>query len=150
MAEYEVCSAKAGINTANSIMWQLKTAAGSRARIYEIQLSVASAPSNPLAWRLCRSATTGTSSATVVPEEVDLAGVAASSVLDTAWSVAATQASVSFRRYTHAQTGGSGIVWTWPDHRPLVVPVSSGILVVNDNAAGATLGTLNLTVVFAE
>ena len=47
-------------------------------------------------------------------------------------------------------TVGSGIVWTWPDHRPLIVPVSSGLLIVNANATGASTGPLNCYFVFEE
>lgn len=151
MARFEVSHAKAGINTANSPMWQLKTTAGSRARIFEIQLSIAVAPTTAPSWRLTRATTTGTSSATTTAEEQDPGGGAATAVLDTTWSSAPTfSATVDLRRYATPITAGSGIVWTWPDHRPLILPVSSGLVLVNANAAGATLGTFNLAVIFEE
>jgi hypothetical protein len=151
MARFEVSNAKAGINGANSNMWQLKTAAGSRARIFEIQLSVAVAPTTAPSWRLVRAATIGTASATVAPEEQDPGGGAATAVLDTGWTTQPTLSATDLRRYATPVTAGSGIVWTWPDHRPLILPFSSGLVIVNANTAGTTtLGTFNCTFVFEE
>lgn len=150
MARFEVSNAKAGANTANTNMWQLKTAAGSRARIFEIQISIAVAPTAAPSWRLVRAATTGTSSATATPEEQDPGGGAATAVLDTAWSSQPTLAAADLRRYATPITAGSGIVWTWPDHRPLILPVSSGMLIVNANATGAATGTFNTSFIFEE
>jgi hypothetical protein len=151
VARFEVSNSKAGTNAANTPMWQLKTAAGSRARVFEIglSLSVASTTSGP-GWRLQRSTAVGTSSATATAEEQDLGGGSATAVLDTAWSVNPTLAAVSMRLYTTPNTVGSGIVWTWPDHRPLIVPVSSGIVVVNALATGTTPGTFTCYFVFEE
>jgi hypothetical protein len=150
MARFEVSHLKTGVNTANTIMWQFKTAAGSRARIFEIALAVSTATTTGPSWRLTRSATLGTSTATVAPEEQDPGGGAATVLLDTTWSANPTLVSTDLRRYATPQTIGSGIVWTWPDHRPLIVPVSSGLCVVNANATGATPGALVCTFVFEE
>jgi hypothetical protein len=150
VARFEVTANKAGINTANSPMWQFKTAAASRARIFEIALSSSTGPTNGPSWRLVRATAVGTSTATVAAEEQDPGGGAATAVLDTAWSAAPTQATVSMRRYATPNTVGSGIVWTWPDHRPLIVPLSSGLIIVNDTAAGTTLGAFNCAIVFEE
>jgi hypothetical protein len=149
VARFEVSNAKAGVNSPNTNMWQFRTAAGSRARIFEIALAVAVATTTGPSWRLNRSATLGTSSTTVAPEEQDPGGGAATALLDTAWSAAATTSTNDLRRYATPATIGSGIVWTWPDHRPLIVPVSSGLLIVNANATG-TLGSLLVTIVFEE
>jgi hypothetical protein len=131
MARFEVASNKAGINTANSPMWQFKTAAASRARVFEISLSASTAPTNGPSWRLVRATAIGTSTATVLAEEQDPGGGAATAVLDTTWSAAPTQATVSLRRYATPATVGSGIVWSWPDHRPLIIPLSSGLIIVS-------------------
>lgn len=152
MARFEVANAKSGTaSTANVIMWQFKTAAGSRARIFEIALSIAVAPntSGP-SWRLTRSATLGTSTATVTPEEQDPGGGAATVVLDTTWSANPTLSANDLRKYATPTAIGSGIVWTWPDHRPLIVPVSSGLLITNASNPGTTAGTYNCTFVFEE
>jgi len=154
VARFEVANVKTNVNTANTIMWQFKTAAGSRARIFEIGLSLATinAGTSPLgpSWRLNRSATVGTSSATAVPEEEDPGGGAATVVLDTAWSANPTLSTNDLRKYATPNTAGSGIVWTWPDHRPLIVPVSSGLCIVNALTTGTTPGTSNCYVIFEE
>lgn len=150
MARFEVSNNKAGVNTANTIMWQFKTAASSRARIFEIALSVSTAPTNGPSWRLVRAATLGTSTATIAAEEQDPGGGAATAVLDTTWSAVPTLAAVNLRQYATPATVGSGIVWTWPDHRPLIVPLSSGMVIVNSTATGTGLGAFNVAIVFEE
>jgi hypothetical protein len=150
VARFEVSNSKAGTNTANTIMWQFKTAASSRARIFEIALSLAAITTNGPSWRLARSATVGTSSATAAAEEQDPGGGAATAVLDTAWSANPTLAAVNLRQYATPATVGSGIVWTWPDHRPLIIPLSSGLCIVNSTATGASTGTLVASIVFEE
>lgn len=150
MARFEVSSNKNGTNATNTPMWQLKTAAGSRARVFEIAISIATAPTTAPSWRLNRSATVGTSSATATPEEQDPGGGAATVVLDTAWSANPTFSTNDLRKYATPVTAGSGIVWTWPDHRPLIVPVSSGLVIINAAATGAALGPFNVTFVFEE
>lgn len=150
MARFEVAHNKAGVNTANTIMWQFKTASTSRARIFEIGLSVSTAPTNGPSWRLARATAVGTSSATTSAEEEDPGGGAATAVLDTAWSVNPTLAAVNMRLYATPVAIGSGIVWTWPDHRPNIVPLSSGLCIVNATAAGSTLGAFNVYCVFEE
>lgn len=150
MARFEVAHNKAGVNTANTIMWQVKTSSTSRVRIFEMGLSVASAPTTGPSWRLVRATAVGTSSATTSAEEEDPGGGAATAVLDTAWSVNPTLAAVNMRLYATPNTLGSGIVWTWPDHRPLIVPTSSGICIVNANATSTTVGSFNVYCVYEE
>jgi len=154
VARFEVSNVKTGTNTANTPMWQLKASATSRCRIFEIGLSLATINSGtgPLgpSWRLARSATLGTSSATATAEEQDPGGGAATAVLDTAWSANPTAASVDMRKYATPNTMGAGIVWTWPDHRPFIVPISTGVVILNALATGTTPGTMNVYVVFEE
>lgn len=154
MARFEVSNVKTGVNTANTIMWQFKASATSRARIFEIGLSLATinAGTSPLgpSWRLVRAATVGTSNATATAEEQDPGGGAATAVLDTGWSALPTPASVDMRRYATPNTMGSGIVWTWPDHRPFIVPISNGVCIVNALTTGTTPGTVNAYFVFEE
>lgn len=152
MARFEVASNKAGTaSTANVTYWQFKTAAGSRARVFEIGLSISSAPNTAgPSWRLARATALGTSTATVAAEEEDPGGGAATAVLDTTWSTNPTVSATDLRRYATPTAIGSGIVWTWPDHRPLIVPVSSGLCVVNANNPGTVGGNYNIYLVFEE
>lgn len=150
MPRFEVSNSKAPINAANSPMWQLKCAATSRCRVFEIALSIATAPTVAPTWRLCRSTALGTSTATQAAEEQDPGGPAATTLLDTTWSTPPTLSAVPMRRYATPASAGSGIVWTWPDHRPLIVPLSTGVVIVNDIAAGAVTGLLVCSIVFEE
>lgn len=154
MARFEVSNVRAGANAANTIMWQFKASATSRARIFEIGLSLATlnagTGSTGPSWRLQRATALGTSTATVAAEEQDPGGGAATALLDTAWSTLPTLAATSMRLYATPNTMGSGIVWTWPDHRPFIVPISNGICIVNALATGATPGTMNCYFIFEE
>lgn len=149
MARVEVTNSKNGVNTANTIMWQIKTAAAGRIWIYEVGLSVLVQPTTGPAWRLVRATAVGTSSATATPQTVDPSTAAATSVLDTAWSVTPTLAANDHRGYATPNTIGSGIVWTWYD-KPFVVAASSGLCLVNGNAVGATLGTFRVYACYDE
>lgn len=149
MSRYSVGTSKAGVNTANTTMWQIRCGASQRAHLLELALYVEVAPTNAPVWRLNRPTATGTSSATATfqPEDPDIA--AAATVLDTAWSVNPTLGGTDLRRFGTPGTIGSGIVWTWYD-APLVIPKSGGICVVNANAAGTTLGTLGMYCLIGE
>lgn len=152
MARFEIAHNKAGINAANSAMWQLKTTTATRARVFEIGISIAVAPTTAPSWKLARATALGTSSATVTAEEEDPGGPAAITVLDTAWSVQPTVSATNMRLYATPITAGSGIVWTWPDHRPLIIPnaAASGLVIVNTIATGTTPGSFNIYCVFEE
>lgn len=152
MARFELANNKAGVNTANTTMWQFRTATTTRARIFEIGISIATAPTNAPSWRLARATAIGTSTATATAEEEDPGGPAPVSVLDTTWSAVPTVSATNMRLYATPVTAGSGIVWTWPDHRPLIVPnnVASGLCIVNTIAAGTALGSFNIYFVFEE
>lgn len=152
MARFEIAHNKAGVNTANKVMWQLRTTTATRARVFEIGISIASAPTAAPSWRLARATALGTSTATVTAEEEDPGGPAAVTVLDTTWSADPTPSATNMRLYATPVTAGSGIVWTWPDHRPLIVPnnVASGLCIVNAIAAGAALGSFNIYCVYEE
>lgn len=150
MARYSVTHNKAGINTANSLMWQLRPVTN-RSYLLELGLSVAVAPTNGPEFILSRSLTLGTSSATVVPQIEGSLGKAATLLLDTTWSVAPTTATIPMRRYAVPNAIGSGVVWTWYD-KPLEIDLGAtfAIQIVNGNASGVTLGNLDIYAVIDE
>lgn len=152
MARFEVASNKAGTNAAPTTMWQLRTSTTTRARVFEIGISISTAPTTAPSWRLARATAVGTSNATATAEEEDPGGPSAVTVLDTGWSVNPTVSATDMRRYATPVTAGSGIVWTWPDHRPLIIPnaAASGICIVNTAATGTGLGSFNCYVIFEE
>lgn len=146
-------NARAGVNTANTPYFQLKTAAGERAMIKEFGITVSVAPSTAPQFALARSTATGTSSTTVLGTAADPAEPAALTTLDSAWSVAPTfnTAGPFLWAATMPVTAGAGYVWVAPDDRSrIVVPVSSGLILANIAAAGATLGSFSFYVVWDE
>jgi hypothetical protein len=151
MARYSVTSNKAGVNTANTIMWQLRPVTN-RSYLLELGLSVAVAPTTGPEFILSRSLTLGTASGTpVVPQIEGSLGKAATLLLDTAWSVAPTTATIPMRRYAVPNAIGSGVVWTWYD-KPLEIDLGAtfAIQIINGNATGATLGNLDIYAVIDE
>ena len=153
MTRYSVSHTKAGVNVADTVMWQLRPGANDDLYIFEIGLSIAVAPTNGPQWRLSRSATVGTASTQATPVLEDGGTNPANARLDLAWSAASTVAAQSansdIRRFTTSPTIGNGIVWTWYD-KPLCVPTGTGLSITNGNAAGATLGSLQIYVRFDE
>jgi hypothetical protein len=150
MPRYSVTHNKAGVNTANTIMWQLRAASTDMVEIVELGVSVRTAPTTGPVWRLNRGTALGTSSATVTPQvESPPTAAAATSRLDTTWSANPTLAAEDLRRYATPNAIGSGIVWTWYD-KPLPLLVSTGLAIVNGNAAGATLGSFDVYIVLDE
>jgi hypothetical protein len=151
MSRNDVSHNKAGVTATASIMWQLRTTATQRVWIYEIGVSIATAPTTGPSWSINRPLTLGTSTATIVGQQEDPGVVAPVTLLETTWSAAPTRAATPnpLRRYATPNSIGSGIVWTWYD-QPLVVPVSSGLQIWNDNAAGTTAGAFNIYIVFGE
>ena len=149
MSRYSMTTTKAGINTANSVMWAIKAGASQRVQLLELGLSVEVAPTTGPAWRLNRPTAVGTATATVTPQAEDPGVVAATALLETTWSAAPTLAAVDLRRFAIPNSIGSGIVWTWYDS-PLVIPAGGSLVIVNGNAAGAALGTLSAYALVAE
>lgn len=147
MTRYGVSHTKAGVAVADTVMWQLKPGANDDIYIYEIGLSIATAPTNGPQWRVCRSSTTGTSSTTATPVLEDGGSNPAQSRLDLTWSAAPTVAAQSaftdFRRFTTTATIANGVVWTWYD-KPLCVPAGTGLSIVNGISAGAAVGSFQV------
>jgi hypothetical protein len=149
VARYSVTHAKAGVNTANTIMWQLRAVSPNRCELIELALSISVAPTTGPSWRLNRGTAIGTSSATVTPQAEDPSTPAAISKLDTTWSANPTLAGTDLRQYATPNAIGSGIVWTWYD-KPFRIDTATGLCIVNGNATGTTLGTLVIYAVFDE
>lgn len=150
MARYSATHRKAGVNTANTIMWQLRAASTNMIEIVELGLSVAVAPTTGPSWRLNRGTALGTSSATVQPQIESPPTVAASAaLLDITWSANPTLGAIDLRQYATPNAIGSGIVWTWYD-KPLPLLISTGICLVNGNATGTTLGSFDIYLIFDE
>lgn len=149
MGRYSVTTNRAGANTANTQMFQLRAGAGQTILLVEFAISVEVAPTTGPAWRLNRPTAAGTASTQVVPQPEDPDNTAALGRLDSAWSVAPTAAAVDLRRYATPNAIGSGIVWTFYD-RPFRIPAAGALLLINGNATGATTGTFGMYAAFYE
>jgi hypothetical protein len=149
---YNVAPAnKAGVNTANTVMWQLKGSAARRPRLLELGVFVAVAPTAAPSFALARATAIGTSTASLAGVPEDPADtIASTTVLDTAWSAAPTFTTAGpFIRNTGLPiTAGSGVIWTFP--RGLVIPMSGGLVIANLLATGATLGLFGMYANFEE
>lgn len=143
MSRYDVTHNKAMVNAANTIMWQIRAAAGQRVELLELGVAVEGAPTAGPVIRLNRSTALGTSTATVIPQSEDPGNAAAVTLLDTTWSTNPTLAGTDHRRFPLAPAVGAGIVWTWFD-KPFTIPAGTGLCIVNAAAAGATLGSLTM------
>ena len=144
MTRYSAAGSRAGINTANSAMFQIRnTGTAHRIFIVELGINVAVAPTTAPAFYVSRSSAVGTNSATLAGQANDPGEPSAVGTLDTTWSVNPTFSTTAFLRYGGlAVTAGGMLIWTFYDE-PLVVKASTseGIVIANANAAGATLGT---------
>lgn len=143
-------AAKAGINTANSAMWQIRAGASARLYLRELGVFVASAPTTAPVLVLGRASAVGTSSATVTPLPVDPNETASSTIVDTAWSVAPTFSTTGpwLRLAALPAAAGAGMIWTFD--QPIELNVSTGLVIANLNAAGATLGSFGFYASFDE
>jgi hypothetical protein len=150
---YSTSHTKAGVNTADTIMWEIRPGSNDDVYVYEIGLSIASAPINGPQWRVVRSTTVGTASSQATPVLEGPGSNTANARLDLTWSAnpttAAQGANTDLRRFTTSPTIGNGIVWTWYD-QPLYVAAGAGLCIVNGIATGTTLGSFQIYVRFDE
>jgi hypothetical protein len=149
---YTVGLNKAGVNTANTVMWQLKTAAADRMHIRELGIFVNTAPTTAPLFALARSTALGTATTSVLGQAMDNGDPAATGLAESAWSSAPTFATGGpFLRLAGLPvTAGSGLIWTFAYGECIVVPVSAGLCIANINASGATLGNFVFYVSWTE
>lgn len=152
MPAYSVGNNKAGVNTANTVMWQIKTAASNRIRIRELGIFISSAPTTAPIWVLARSTALGTSSTTTAGQPLDTTDAAATGTLDSAWSSAPTfnTSGPFIRQVGLPTTAGNGIIWTFAPGEELVIPASAGLCIANTVAAGATVGSMSFYATWLE
>lgn len=142
MAFYHATFSIAGVNAANQVLFNLKTAATDRAFVREIGIFTEVAPTNAPQYGMMRMLAVGTGAITTATNAIsDPADPAAASLLETAWATTRpTVTGGSFRRTMVPLAIGNGVVWDFTN-RPLVVPISSGLCGVVINASGTTVGT---------
>lgn len=151
MAIYSATFSAAGVNSANAVLANLKTAASDRAFIREIGVFIEVASTNAPQYGLMRMNAVGTGTITTATVLFhDPADGTNATTLETAWATTRpTVTGGSGRRTMVPNTIGNGVIWDFTN-RPLVVPVSTGLCVVMVNASGATTGTHGGYVVWEE
>lgn len=117
----------------------LHTGASYRARIREVGLFVNAATASSV--QLIRPNNTPVASTSILGQTQDPGDPASTINVDTAWSTAPTiGTNVPLRKGAIPAAIGNGLVWTWPADQPLIVPVSSWLVLWNYGAgAGSVL-----------
>ena len=145
---------KAGVNTADTIMFQLRaTATTQRLLVRQVVFAVLTAPTNAPQPYLTFATANGTSSTTLAGQKYDNSDAAAIGTLDSAWSANPTITTTNKLAVgAMAVTAGGGWIWDFRD-LPLVMQASTtagGLAVVNAAATGATVGAFSISCVWDE
>lgn len=152
MAFYSVSLNRAGVNTANTVLAELRTAANARAIVREIGVSMAVLPTTAPRLALARPTNTPAGGTNNTPVPYDAAdGAALSSFITTGQTTAPTFATGGpwLKVAGLPLTLGAGFVWTFPG-AGLLVPLSASLLLANLNASGTTLGSFDVYFIWEE
>lgn len=116
---------------------ELRNTAAREVQIYEIGVTIGAPTATNVA--LVRTTALGAGGANVVTgQPLDLGQPAAAATLQSNnWTTAPTFGTNYLRRGHIQANVGAGVVWVWPDHCPLVVPVSASIVLLTPVIAGA-------------
>ena len=131
---YEV----AGLTTLTAAglpFFTIKAGALSRMKIREIGFSLVTGVASDIA--IARSATATTTPTMILGQANDPADPAGIGGIAVAWTTIGTANAISMRRMQFPATVASGMIWTWGDDNPLVVPSPSAtgeIMFVNRGA----------------
>jgi hypothetical protein len=144
MAVYSAGFSVSGVNTANSVLAQLRAAAtGSRPRLLECGIFIAVAPTTAPVIGLGRTAGAGTTPTQVASEKADPAEATASTLVDTGWATRPVLSAAPYiRRMTLVNAIGNGVIWPFYDI-DLLLALSGTIGFVDIAASGATTGTFD-------
>lgn len=143
MAVYSAEFTIAGVNTADGVLFNLKTAATDRAKLLQVGFFIETATTNPPIFGLKRMSAVGTGAITLATVAFhDPADGTNSAGLETAWATTRpTVTGGSFTRGAVPTAIGNGLIYDF-SLQGILVPVSSGLCGVMRNAAGATVGVL--------
>lgn len=143
---------RTGVNTANTVLIELRAAANARATIREIAISMAVLPSTAPRLVLARNTNTPAGGTNSVPLPWDVAdGAALSAFYATGQTTVPTfNTSGPFVKMGGLPlTLGAGLFWTF-GAMGLVLPLSGSLLIANLNASGTTLGSFDIHVTWEE
>ncbi len=153
MPRYSAGGSRAGINTANSALFQLRpTTTAARLYVVEVGVNIAVAPTTAPSFYLSRSTAVGTNTATLAGQPNEPGDVAAIGTFDTTWSAAPTfSTSLFLRNGGLAVTAGGMLIFTFYD-APIVLAADTakGLVIANANASGSTTGTVTAYMTWDE
>lgn len=150
-AFYEVALNRAGINTANSPLLELRTPSTSRAKLYQVKIYNAVLPTTAPRFVLARPTNTPAGGTNNTPLPLDSADAASlCSFISTGWTTAPTFSTSGpwLEVGGLPLTLGAGMIWVPP--APVIVPVSGSLILANLNASGATLGSFDISFLWGE
>lgn len=151
-ATYSVAVNRAGVNTANTVLAELRAAASARCVVREIGISMAVLPTTAPRFVLARPTNSPAGGSNNSPIGFDPAdGASLSSFFLTGQSTVPTFATGGpwLKVAGLPLTLGAGLIWTFPGVG-LLVPLSGSLLIANLNASGATLGSSDIYVIWEE
>lgn len=152
MALYGVSVNRAGVNTANTVLSEIRTAATARAIVRQVKITVAVLSSTAPRFVLARATNTPAGGTLVSALPMDPADAAA---LTSHYNTGQTTAPTFTTAGPWLEVGGlplslgAGLIWTFPG-QGLVIPVSSSLVLANLNASGATLGSFDISLIWEE
>jgi hypothetical protein len=151
MARYSAEFSIAGVNSADGVLFNLKSGSADRIFVEQVFFNIEVASTNAPIYglKLQNAAGTGTiTTATIF--KFDPADGAAAGSLETAWATTRpTVTGGSAVRGAVPNTIGNGFLFDFTN-RPLVLAVSTGLCGVMRNASGATTGTHGGFVIWSE
>ena len=122
---------------------EFRNAATRRCYVYEVGVFLGAATASGAA--LARAGVQGTggaSSATGQAEDSAAPNATATGLFVNAFTVAPTfTAANTMRRVRLPAAIGAGIIWSWPESDPLIVPVSGSLVVYNNHSAAGAAAT---------
>lgn len=132
----------AGVNTANTPYVNLK-AGGDRTQLLQLNIQIETAPSTAPIFSLERMNAVGTGAITLAAngpfDNVDSAALTTIEVLWATLRPTRLGTPVNLIRSMLPVTIGGQLIFDFTN-RPIIIPASGGLMLVNLNASGATLG----------
>jgi hypothetical protein len=130
-----------GVNTAASVLGNIKATASKPMRVYEIGLFYTVLSTNPYDIGLARMNAVGTGTITSAAGVAHETADTPVGVVETGWTTARPSITAGyFRRFTIPLVLGQGIIF--PFGQGLFIPVSGGLCLQGINASGTTAGTI--------
>lgn len=151
MPRYAVAINRAGINTANSPLLELRTPSNTPAYLEQIQIYNAVLSTTAPRFVLARPTNTPAGGTNNVPVGLDPnTGASLCSLISTGWTTAPTFSTSGpwLEVGGLPLTLGAGLIWVPPC--PIMVNVSAALILANLNASGATLGSYDVKFTWNE